>query len=230
MVNKVDGNNYYVYTKQKKIDVPDTGEKFNLGYNKNESSPEAKDKKEISDQEKQQEAERSGVMLELSGRGQNTEADRRKQEEAAKEQSASGQAPLFETIRTYIMTAITAVRDFFHSIWNDQQPEDTMSDVLQEASREVPQGITQEPEEIIDASDEVSVLAMEEEQRNREIQQSLRNGDMDHVINLLTDNGKRTVARNSTLLTSYDRNGRVVEPSASVRERALHGDKNTWNL
>ena len=88
MVNKVDGNNYYVYTKQKKIDVPDTGEKFNLGYNKNESSPETKDKKEVSEQEKQQAAERSGVMLELSSRRQNADAGRQKQTEAGKEQSA----------------------------------------------------------------------------------------------------------------------------------------------
>jgi len=230
MVNKVDGNNYYVYTKQKKIDVQETGEKFNLGYHKNESSPETEDKKEISDQEKQQAAERNGVMLELSNRRQNAEADSRKQSEAVKEQSVSEQAPLFETIRTYIMTAIAAVRDFFHSIWSDQHPEDAVQEISQEISQEASQDVMQEPVEMIDASDERSILAMDEERRNREIRQSLRNGDMDHVINLLTDNGKRTVARNSTLLTSYDKNGRVVEPNASNRERVLYGDRNTWEL
>lgn len=242
MVNKVDGNNYYVYTKQKKIDVPDTGEKFNLGYNKNESSSEAKEKKEVSEQEKRQAAERSGVMLELSSRGQNAETNGRKQAEAAKEQNASEQVPLLETIRTYVMAAIEAVRDFFHSIWNDPQPEDTASEVLQEISQntqkddlqeileEASPDVLSETVEFIDVSDERSVRAMEEEQRNREIQQSLRDGDMDHVIRLLTDNGKRTIAKNSTLLTSYDKNGRVVEPNASDRERALYGDRNTWEL
>lgn len=247
MVNKVDGNNYYVYTNQKKVDVPDTGEKFNLGYNKNESSPETKDKKEVSDQEKQQ-TEQLGVRLELSSSGRDAGADRQRQAETAKAQSesSSGLQPLLETIRTYIMAAITAVQKFFHNIWNDQPQEgvsqdvllledlsqnssiveDDLQDVLSEGSQDVPQ----EPVEIIDASDEISVLAMEEERRNREIQQSLRDGDMDQVINLLTDNGKRTIAKNSTLLTSYDKNGRVVEPNASDRERALYGDRNTWKL
>lgn len=265
MINKVDGNNYNVYTKPKKIDIPDTDEKFSLGYQKNESSSNAKDKTDISEEEKQQALERNGVRLELSVGGQAADADRRKQAEAetAKTQSSFQLAPLLETIRTYVMAAFTAVREFFHTIWNDQ-PQETVSqdsqpldgqilesdlqddqlmegilqddqlvegvpssdNILQSASSE----ILQEPEEIIDDSDEISVRALEEERRNREIQQSLRDGDMEHVINLLTDNGKKTIAKNSTLLTSYDKNGRVVEPSASDRERALYGDRNTWKL
>ncbi|MBD5535624.1 MAG: hypothetical protein HDQ99_08230 [Lachnospiraceae bacterium] len=247
MVNKVDGNNYYVYTNQKKIDIPDTGEKFSLSYQNNESPPEAKDNKKVLDQEKQQ-TERGGVMLELSGRGRDAGADRQKQMETAKAQGEreSKQVPLLETIRTYVMAAITAVREFFYKIWNDQPQEDVSQDVrllegisqdlsseedgLQGALSESSQDVLQEPVEIIDDSDGVSAPAMEEERWNREIQQSLRDGDMDQVIKLLTENGKRTVAKNSTLLTSYDKNGRVVEPNASDRERALHGDKNTWKL
>lgn len=276
MINKVDGNNPYTYTKPKKVDIPDTGEKFNLGYQKKESSSGANDKSQISEQEKQQALERSGVRLELSVGGQAAEADRRKQAEAAKTQNenASARLPLLETIRTYIMAAITAVREFFHTIWNDQPPESASQDSQQTqemqqeeqllegdleemqwseniseivetsegASKDgqqeneilqdvrLTEGGSRESEEIIDTSDEASVLALEEERRNREIQQSLRNGDMKHVISLLTDNGRKTIAKNSTLLTSYDKNGRVVEPNASDRERALYGDKNTWTL
>lgn len=218
MINKVDGNNHYVYTGQKKIDVPDTGEKFNLDYKNNESSLEAKDKKEVSDQEKQQQAKRSGVVLELSGSGRDARADIQGQTETAKTQSESksGQVPLLETIRTYVMAAIAAVRGFFDNIWNDRTQEGVSQDV--------------QLLESIDASDEMSVPAVGEEGRDREIQESLRIGDMDQVINLLTDNGKRTLARNSTLLTSYDKNGRVVEPNTSDMERVLHGDRNTWEL
>lgn len=269
MINKVDGNNSYTYTKPKKVDIPDTGEKFNLGYQKKESSSGANDKSQISEQEKQQALERSGVRLELSVGGQAAEADRRKQAEAAKTQNenASARLPLLETIRTYIMAAITAVREFFHTIWNDQPPESASQDSQEEQLLEgdleemqwseniseivetsegafkdgqqeneilqdvrLMEGGSRESEEIIDTSDEASVLALEEERRNREIQQSLRNGDMEHVISLLTDNGRKTIAKNSTLLTSYDKNGRVVEPNASDRERALYGDKNTWTL
>lgn len=260
----MDGNNYNVYTKPKKVDIPDTDEKFSLGYQKNGSSPSAKDKSEVSGQEKQQALERSGVRLELSVGGQTAEADRRKQAEAetAKTQNASQQTSLLETIRTYIMAAITAVREFFYHIWNDQPQESISEDtqlaesVLQDApsaenalqddqlvedalqngqtvggiAQNISSEIPQEPEELVDLSDQISVLALEEERRSREIQQSLRDGNMDQVINLLTDNGRKTVAKNSTLLTSYDKNGRVVEPNASDRERALHGDRNTWKL
>ena len=254
MVNKVDGNNYYVYTNQKKIDFPDTGEKFSLSYQNNESPPETKDKKEVSDQEKQR-AERGGVMLELSDRGRDAGADRQKQMETAKAlgEKESKLVPLLETIRTYVMAAITAVREFFYKIWNDQPQEDVSQDVLlledisqdlyaeeddlqgalSESSQDVsqePAEIMEEPVEIMDTSDEASAPAMGEERRNREIQQSLRDGDMDQVIRLLTENGKRVVAKNSTLLTSYDKNGRVVEPNASDMERVLHGDRNTWEL
>lgn len=263
MINKVDGNNYNVYTKSKKVDIPDTDEKFSLGYQKNESSSNAKDKSEVSEQEKQQALERSGVRLELSVGGQAAEADKRKQAaETAKTQSTSQQTSLLETIRMYIMAAITAVREFFYHIWNDQpresisedtqlmesapqgvqseenalQDDQVVEDVLQNGqtvgggSQNISSEIPLESEEIIDVSDEISVLALEEERRNREIQQSLRDGNMDHVISLLTDNGRKTIAKNSTLLTSYDKNGRVVEPNASDRERALHGDRNSWKL
>ncbi len=296
MINKVDGNNYNTYTKPKKIDIPDGDEKFSLGYQKKESSSGAQDKTGVSEQEKQQSLERSGVRLELSVGGQAAETNRRKQAETAKAQSeeVSVQSPFLEIIRTYIMAAITAVRDFFRSIWNDQPTEGVSSDIqsldgqpletvspdgqpldgqfleavspdgqpldgqpLEAASQDgqpldgqqveiIPQesrlsdggpqgmrsgeGTLREPEEILDTSDEASVLALEEERRNREIRQSLRNGDMEHVISLLTDNGRKTIAKNSTLLTSYDKNGRVVEPNASDRERALHGDRNTWTL
>ena len=65
---------------------------------------------------------------------------------------------------------------------------------------------------------------------DHEIQPYLKSGDLDRVISLLTDNGRKTIARNSTLLTYYDRNGKMVEPNASDRERILYGDRNTKKL
>ncbi|MCM1543573.1 MAG: hypothetical protein NC121_20300, partial [Blautia sp.] len=267
MINKVDGNSYNVYTKPNKVDIPATDEKFSLGYQKEGSSSGAKDKGQVPGEEKQQALERSGVRLELSVGGQAADADRRKQAEAetTKAQGASQQTSLLETIRTYIVAAITAVREFFYNLWNDQPQEKGSQDagssesisedaqLMESDAQEFqsladiagedllvegdPQsarqsgtvlqddlsGTPQPPEEIIDASDERSAHTLEEERRHREIRQSLREGNMEHVIRLLTDNGRRTVAKNSTLLTSYDKNGRGVEPSASDRERALHG-------
>ena len=50
------------------------------------------------------------------------------------------------------------------------------------------------------------------------------------MINTITNNGERFLAKNSTLLTYYDRNGKLIQINASDRERILHGDKNTKKL
>ena len=144
MIHKVDGNNYPVYTKQKSIDIPDTGEKFNLGSDRNSSPSETKTQreKEAADKGKQQ-AERSGVRLELSGNGRMADAGRQKQQEAAKAQASAEQQPLFETIRTFVMSIVTAVQEFFSKIWNDQPPAG--------ATQEAAEGIGAEAAEIVDA-------------------------------------------------------------------------------
>lgn len=267
MIHKVDGNNYPVYTKQKSIDIPDTGEKFNLGSDRNSSPSETKTQreKETADKGKQQ-AERSGVRLELSSNGRMADAGRQKQQEAAKAQASAEQQPLFETIRTFVMSIVTAVQEFFSKIWNDQPPAGATQEAAEivdtvevmDAAEGVDTPEAAGAAEIIDISDVTESLGfgkkpeaskstasmeyidnsdgdildpvLEEERRNRKIRQSLQDGDMEQVISLLTENGKRTIAKNSTLLTSYDKHGRVVELNASDRERALHGDKNSWKL
>lgn len=259
MVNKIDGSNNYVYTKQKKIDIPDTGEKFSLDYKNGGLSSETKDKKELSDQEKQQSVERGGVRLELSVGAQTADGGRQTRADKEKAQSESGQIPLIETIRSYVITVIAAVQEFFYKIWNDQPTGEMQAEAVdadeilaetvdaEEILVETPdanemlektlnadkiQAETDDVEEIVDNSDQELAFSAEMDpgRLDREIQQSLRDGDVDQAISLLTDNGRRTIAKNSTLLTSYDKNGRVVEPGASVRERALHGDRNTWKL
>ena len=65
---------------------------------------------------------------------------------------------------------------------------------------------------------------------DKEIQQYLRSGNLEQVISLLTDNGHKTMAKNSSLLTYYDRTGRLTSLSASDQERILHGDRNVRKL
>ena len=50
------------------------------------------------------------------------------------------------------------------------------------------------------------------------------------MISLLTDDGRRSVAKNSTLLTYYDKNGKLTQINASDRERILHGDRHVKTL
>lgn len=220
MVNKIDGNNYYVYTKPTKVNIPDNDEKFSLDHEKAGLQADLKDKRELSDTKKEQAAERSGVRIEISGKGM----EQQKQAETTEHPNASGTTSFLDTIRTYLTAAVTAIRDIFGKIWSNPIPEDAVRDTPETSET------ADVPESIDTAGIPGDTEAPETENSEREIQKHLQNGDMEQVIRILTDNGKKVPARNSTLLTSYDRNGRMVQPDVSVRQRTLYGDKNTRKL
>ena len=257
MVNKIDGNNYYTYPKPQRVNIPDTGEKFSLGNEKEGLQTGLKDREQVSDQEKQQAPERDGVRIELSSRG----VEKQKQEEAAGKQSnESGLNFLLDSIRTFFTAAIAAVKDIFGKIWNDPQQEAAADspeqpDVIDITGEERAEAIdvigdpdgteavgaagsegvirveaVREAAGLTDVEKEAAAARVDAESSDREIRRHLKNGDVEQVIRLLTDNGRKTAARNTTLLTFYDKNGRVVKPDASVQQRTLYGDKNTRKL
>ncbi len=240
MVNKIDGNNSYTYTKPLKVNIPDTGEKFSLSNEKDGLQAGLKDKEQVSDQEKQRTAEQSGVRIELSNKG----IEKQKQAGAAKPQGTPGLASLLETIRTFFIATIAEVRDIFSKIWNNPKPEDVLNDNLEMsadadilASSESPEilDVTESTDSaetigVTDTAEDMAYSRTDEEDPDREIRRLLQNGDLEQVIRLLTDNGRKTAARNSTLLTFYDKTGRVIKPDASVQQRTLYGDRNTLEL
>lgn len=54
---------------------------------------------------------------------------------------------------------------------------------------------------------------------------ALKSGDRQNFRSLLSEDGKRIPARNSSLLTYYDAKGNLISPDASVQQRVLHGDR-----
>ncbi len=70
-IERINGNNYYEYTKIKNIKVSDTGEKFSLDYKNEQLNPETKEKDDKEDAAKEtgQSAEQNGVRLEISNNG-----------------------------------------------------------------------------------------------------------------------------------------------------------------
>ena len=262
MVNRIDGNNYYDYQKLKNVNIPDASEKFSLDYKQNELQSEAKEKKDKAENaadEQKLSSDKSGVKLELSSRGQSAAAGRSYIGLSKPEAKPESQS-LVDTIRSFVSTAIEAVKDFFYKLWyDDPKPVDadgkealeseTLESELAEHAAAIEASETVGYAEAGDLSDVAKTTEMEDrsglnlqeidagtayrmdvEKRHREIQPYLRKGDINQVINLLTDDGRKTIARNSSLLTYYDKNGRMVEPSASDRERILHGDGNVRKL
>lgn len=264
MVNKVDGNNYYVYETPKKMNVSNTGEKFSLGHEKDGLQAESKEKNGVSGQEKQHAAEQSGVRIELSSKG----VEKQRQAEAAEHPKESGLTSLLETIRTFFTAATAAFKDIFGKIWNTPISDDPLkdnsglaetADIAYDLINAETAGVTEDiagtemtgalgdmesaettavirVTEIMEttgfagAMEDTAASRTDAENADREIRKHLQNSDIEQVIRLLTDNGRKTAARNSTLLTFYDKNGKVVKPDASVQQRALYGDRNTQKL
>lgn len=255
MVNGVNENKFYTYTKTKNVNIPNTGEKFSLNYNKDDLQAKDGEKKDDAsgiENGRKSEASQNGVRLELSNTGKNAALDV-KNADASKADKAAGGQSFLEMIKGIIDTVKSAVKDLLYKIWYDSESKDETGkndEAVKDAQTET--GINSEtainteavenikvetsanPRTVEDikaeTKSEAELQKNAEERLDREIRPYLRKGDLNKVINLLTDNGKKTVAINSTLLTYYDRNGRMVEISASDKERILRGDRNTRKL
>lgn len=232
MINRVNGNDYYDYTKLSmptSAETASNGEKFSLDYQRADDKKEEDEGKEkISKEEmgKQlsgngaQTVLHGGVRLELSGNGQGKDP-------AGQEGMLSD---LLQTVRSWIATLIQSFKGIINRIWNDPVPEQEVvqtEDVpLEETDRLSEEYRDINSSEAISAGDPLPDRAA----REKEIQKYLRTGNLEQVISMLTEDGHRTIAKNSTLLTYYDRTGRLTSLSASDQERILHGDRNSRKL
>lgn len=230
MINRIDGNQYNDYNAAKTVNnIKDSGEKFSLNnslYQKQDKQLEEtgdKDNNPATDKTKARTTERSGVRLELSRDGQQAGVKRKQDKTAVNEHSQAAGQSFLDTVQKFITDFIQTVKEAFNRIWNEPQSEESVqsSDVTSEEAERY----TEEYLTLKGLSTEKATV-----DKDGEIQKYLHSGNLDQVISLLTDNGQKTIAKNSTLLTYYDRNGRLTQINPSDRERILHGDRNTRKL
>jgi hypothetical protein len=164
-------------------------------------------------------------MLELS---HVQDADR---DGSADEAGAAGaqQSPFFAALQNVFQKILQTVRDVFDKIWNDPQPAETAELSAEETENTESSGIAAKKADSTGLSAQESE-EISEENKEEKIQEYLHSGNLDQVMNLLTDYGKKSVAKNSSLLTYYDRQGRLTEINPSDRERIMHGDRNVRKL
>ena len=266
MVNRVNGNDYYDYSKLKMPDAADktgNGEKFSLNYQR------AQEEKEDDDKDKegrtkdgdgvkasgingQRTVMQSGVRLELSG---NTPRSSAAKGDNVFQTGVNGQR-LLDSFRSWVTVFVQTLKDFFYKIWNDEPAQDNSEfaedvDTMQETSAaqnaatiaktgesgiSEPERLTEEYliinqlESLKNPEDAARRQIQHKAEQDKEIQKYLRSGNLEQVINLVTQNGQKTIAKNSTLLTYYDRTGRITPLNVSDQERILHGDRNVKKL
>lgn len=251
-----DGDNpAYDYSSQlKPAKNAESQEKFSLDRQKEQEVPKKKEEKgedkKLHQKPGAQIRAQDGVKLELSG----GRVDEREQTAGGATKSENRGGGLFDGVLSVFKSLFAALGEFFYKVWNDP-PQGTVSEDVtpEEAERyteeyyamkgiprpETPAAgvsdadVSIEAEKAAESADVQEAQAdfeAEQAERDEKIRKHLRSGNLEQVISLLTDDGKRSVAKNSTLLTYYDKNGKLTQINASDRERILHGDRHVKTL
>jgi hypothetical protein len=213
-------NNTYDYDKLKLPQTSGGEEKFSLDYKGEEqvsSSKEKKDDKKDSETgQKNVRMQKSGVTLEISHAQSKSDVE----SQSEKQNTDVGSMNTFlDTLQNVFQKILQTVKNVFDKIWNDPEPAETTETAEMSAERADRDNLS-----MMDGEEDTEV------DRNAQIQEYLHSGDLDQVMNLVTDYGKKSVAKNSNLLTYYDRQGRLTEINPSDRERIMHGDRNVRKL
>ena len=216
-----DGDNpAYDYSSQlKPAKNAESQEKFSLDRQKEQAVPEKKEEK--GEDKKLHEKpgvdiRKQGVRLELSGKEESGEQTEKR------DVRANGNTPMSGSLLTLFNDLFQSVKDFLYKLWNEPSEETVISEDVT-------------PEEAERYTEEYYALKgidpkVREAERDEKIRKQLRSGNLEQVISLLTDDGRRTMAKNSTLLTYYDKSGKLTQLSASDKERILHGDRHVREL
>lgn len=249
-----DGENpAYDYSSQlKPAKNAESQEKFSLDRQKEQDVPKKKEEKGEDKKLHQKPGvdirTQGGVKLELSG----SRIDGQEQNTDGASKAKSTDGGVFDAVLSLFKSLFVAVGNFFYKVWNDPPQEAASEDVSPEEAQRYTEeyyamkGIPRPEAAAVSAKEELSAGAdvsesasVQEEkesfeakqaERDEKIRKHLRSGNLEQVISLLTDDGRRSVAKNSTLLTYYDKNGKLTQINASDRERILHGDRHVKTL
>ncbi len=218
MVDRIGNGSGYGYPQvnDKKVNTntAGTGEKFQIDYGKEgaiyEPSREAlkRQQAEKGVATKAQETaktESEGVRLTLSG----TATERTKMTGT---ESIASSGSILDTVTDIVNKVIDAIKSFVSSIWNDEPKAESV-----ETAREMD---LQE-----DATEAAQQSAEATEIKSEKPKTQFEKAKAEAEAFLASTEGKK-VARNSDLLTYYDKHGSVISVSPSDRQRILYGDKN----
>ncbi|HOO80471.1 MAG TPA: hypothetical protein PLZ77_07590 [Lachnospiraceae bacterium] len=111
---------------------------------------------------------------------------------------------------------LQGIKDFFHKVfqfiwYGDETKNDSETDSESEEKQK----------DTIDRNTADEAIQQSDEER---IAEYLKKKDTEGVINVLTKNHTKQPARNTSLLTYYDRRGNIVNMGRTNTERILHGD------
>ena len=211
MIDKINSQKYYDYAKvnqQKRESTEASGFNLNLGkegviYEQSEQKKTEKPKEPALEQEETDAGagNAQGVKLEISGRGY---------QKSVREKQRSS---LAEEVKKYARIAVDFLKAVWDRVWNDK-PE-----VLE------PEEVKQEEfPEILEDKIADSIYSQ------AEIRRIFQRGNQQEIADFISNHGEKQLAKNTELLTQYDRKGSIVGISNSDKDLILHGDRNQIKL
>lgn len=211
MIDKINSQKYYDYAKvnqQKRESAEASGFNLNLGkegviYEQNEQKKTEKPKETALEQESAgvSAGKASGVKLEISDRGY--------QKSVREKQRGS----LVEEVKKCAQIAVEFLKTVWDRVWNDK-PE-----VLE------PEQVEQEEfPEILEDKIAESIYTQ------AEIRRIFQRGNQQEIADFISNHGEKQLAKNTELLTQYDKTGSLVGISNSDKDLILHGDRNQMKL
>ncbi len=177
-----DGDNpAYDYSSQlKPAKNAESQEKFSLDRQKEPAVPEKKEEK--GEDKKLHEKpgvdiRKQGVRLELSGKEESGEQTEKR------DVRANGNTPMSGSLLALFKDLFQSVKDFLYKLWNEPSEETVISEDVT-------------PEEAERYTEEYYALKgidpkVREAERDEKIRKQLRSGNLEQVISLLTDDGKK---------------------------------------
>lgn len=206
MVDRVGNGPGYGYPQinEKKVNTgaTGTGEKFRLDYGKEGAIYEPG-----SDAVKKQQAEKkttsqltNAAKAEEEGVRLTLSGSAPNTLEQTKNADTAQSASIIDAVTTWVNKIIEGIKGLFSSIWNDETSEKV---------EETPEKVEETPETKSETKPKTQF-----EKAKAEAEAFLTSAE-----------GKK-IARNTDLLTYYDKHGTVISVSPSDRQRILYGDKN----
>ncbi len=222
MINRVDGQHNYTnpYERQKRksgrveADAPafllDYDEK-GVVWERGSDSQKGQVPKESVSSDGKKEAEKKKKPQPAA----ETQKEVREPEPATKENKGRFFQNIVERLRGL-------VQGFLQLVWYSGEEKAEDAEEAQSESGEAIEAL--QAEEAADTAGEDAETAQElsEEEEDRQLRELIAKKDEKGFMNTLTRGNRRKPARNTSLLTSYDRRGRLVKPDDAEAGRLLH--------
>ena len=132
--------------------------------------------------------------------------------------SSSSTSSFVSSVKDTINQLITVFKNFFASLWNGSGKSSDITDSDDKAAALSSDDLSDTDSTDIMPANE-NVLSETED-----VIDLPKTDDLDSIKSYLNDYNGHRLARNSSLLTSYDRFGRLVEPGVSDKDKILRGD------